>query len=136
MASHFCSLTKHIPKLDRIYVQLVPRSDILQDRQKMVQVEPQDLWSERNSSYALLMRELFNSPPVGNYQHLRIFESGDAADRDAWNMAVEFVKRANNKWRVAEEGVFVRDAGDLAPAAADVDGQPTTLSVNPTMTTQ
>lgn len=54
------------------------------------------------------MRELFNSPPAGNFLHLKKFESGDAADVDAWNMAVEYVKRAGNGWRIAAEGVFER----------------------------
>jgi hypothetical protein len=57
----------------------------------------------------LLMRELFNSPPIMNFRHLRIFESGDAADKDAWSMAVEYIKRANNGWKVVGDGVFERD---------------------------
>jgi hypothetical protein len=134
MASHFSSLTKHCPRLDRLYVQLVPRNDILQNSKKMSQVESEDLWMERNSCYALLMRELFNSPPIGNYKYLQIFESGDAADKDAWEMAVEYVKRANNGWKVAEDGVFVRDAADLSPEPqGGIDGgEPTSLSVNST----
>lgn len=137
MSSHFSSLTRHIPRLDRVYVQLVPRNDIMQNPQKMTQVEAQDLWSERNSCYALLMRELFSSPPVGNYKDLQIFESGDAADRDAWNMAVEFVKRANNKWRVAEDGVFVKDVEVPLSSEGDDGGEsnPSSLSVNPATNT-
>lgn len=132
MASHFNSFTTNLPKLKRLYVQLVPRNEILQDPTKMAQVEAEDLWMERNSCYALLMRELFNIPPVGNYKYLEEFESGDAADRDAWDMAVEYVKRATNEWKVASDGVFVRDTKEKAtvPAAVGKKGKHLTLSVN------
>jgi hypothetical protein len=121
MASHFAALTMHFPRLDGLYVQLVPRSDILDKPEKLIQVERADLWMERNSCYALLMRELFNAPPLLNYKYLQVFESGDAADRDAWNMAVEYVKRVGNGWRTAADGVFVRDPEDLAPEPAEGD---------------
>jgi hypothetical protein len=86
----------------------------------MAQVEAEDLWMERNSCYALLMRELFNIPPPGNYKYLEEFESGDAADRDAWDMAVEYVKRATDEWKVASDGVFVRDKKEKATVPAAV----------------
>jgi hypothetical protein len=132
MSSHFVSLTRKLPRLNRLYVQLVPRNEILQDSSKMAQVEAEDLWMERNSCYASLMRELFNAPPVGNYNYLLEFESGDAADKDAWDMAVEYVKRAANGWKVASEGVFVRDTKEkaTATAAGGEEGEFSTLSVN------
>ena len=77
-------------------------------------VDSEDLWMERNASYALLMRELFTVPPIDNYRFLQSFESGDAADRDAWDMAVEYVKRAGNEWKIAGDGLFVRDLDDTA----------------------
>lgn len=112
-ASHFAAMTMHFPMLDRVYVQFVPRNDILNDPDKIARVETGDLWMERNSCYALLMRELFNSPPVMNFKHLRVFESGDAADRDAWSMAVEYIRRVDNGWKVAGDGIFERDPGYL-----------------------
>ncbi len=132
MASHFASLTTNCPRLNRLYVQLVPRNEILQNASKMAQIEAEDLWMERNSCYALLMRELFSAPPVKNYKYLEVFESGDAADKDAWDMAVEYVKRAAIGWKVAGDGVFVRDKKDLALEAvvAGNPGGPSTLSVN------
>jgi len=127
-SSHFSCLVNHLPRLDRLYTQLVPRSDILQDHAKMSQVEAEDLWMERNGSYANLMRELFNAPPVNNYKHLKVFESGDAADRDAWNMAVEYVKRAGNGWEISGDGVFTRDPGVLEPEPTEGDeGEPSLL---------
>jgi hypothetical protein len=84
----------------------------------MTQVESENLWMERNRCYALLMRELFNVPLIGNYRWLQTFESGDAEDKDGWNMA-EYVKSAGNSagngWKVTEEGVFVRDETDFPP---------------------
>lgn len=109
MSSHFAALTTEFPRLDRLYVQVVPRNNIMQDKRKMKQIEAEDLWMERNSCYALLMRELFTSPPSENISKLQVFESGDAADKAAWHMAVEYVKRAGNGWTVAGDGVFVRD---------------------------
>lgn len=50
-------------------------------------LDSDNLWMERNSCYATIVRELFNSPLIGNYKYIQIFESGDAADRDAWFMA-------------------------------------------------
>lgn len=128
MESHFSNITRKIPRIDRLYVQLVPRNNILDDKFKMKQVEAQDLWMERNRCYALLMRELFNTPPEGNYRYLKIFESGDSADKEAWDMAVEYVKRANVGWKVAEEGVFVRDL----PTSQEEEGEVSALSVNST----
>jgi hypothetical protein len=89
----------------------------------MEMVESEDLWMERNSCYALLMRELFNSPPLHNYRYLEIFESGDAADTDAWQMAVEYVKRAGQGWKVAAEGILIRDPKDLCPEPEEGDDE-------------
>ena len=96
----------------------------------MKQVEAEDLWMERNNCYAMLMRELFNSPPIGNFNTLKVFESGDAADVDAWTTAVEYVKRAGNGWEIAGEGIFVRDPNNKKGHSSDEEGDmSTTLSV-------
>jgi hypothetical protein len=121
MSTHLSSLSNNLPRLDNLYVQLVPRNDILENPSRMAQIEMEDLWMERNSCYALLMREIFNAPPTKNYRYLKVFESGDAADTDAWHMAVEYVKRAGNGWTVPSDGVFVRDAKDLVPEPAEGD---------------
>lgn len=131
MASHFSLLTKGFPRLDRFYVQLVPRNDILNIPEKMAYVQGEDLWMERNSCYALLMRELFSTPPVLNYRYLQVFESGDAADRDAWSMAVEYVKRVNNGWKPVADGVFQRDPKDLTRGTQEgEESNLSSLSVN------
>ena len=130
MQSHFGIITDNFPRLDRIYVQLVPRNNILDDEVRMIGVDSEDLWMERNASYALLMRELFAAPPVDNYRFLRYFESGDAADRDAWDMAVEYVKRAGNDWKIAGDGVFVRDLKDTAVVAEGAEDEGSALPPN------
>lgn len=110
MHAHFSALTEDFPLLHNLYVQLVPRNEILQNKVTMAQVEAEDLWMERNSCYALLMRQLFQTGPIStNFQALKVFESGDAADEAAWNMAVEYVKRAGNGWEVQGDGVIVRN---------------------------
>ncbi|KUJ18325.1 uncharacterized protein LY89DRAFT_615017 [Mollisia scopiformis] len=114
-AKHFRDLVKFLPRLDRLYTQFVPRNQILQDPIRMAQVEATDLWSERNTAYSYLMEQLFNAPPIGSYKYLREFESGDAADKDAWNMAVQYVQRMNGEWKVEKEGVFVRDLAVIGP---------------------
>lgn len=96
----------------------------------MAQVEAEDLWMERNSCYALLMRELFTSPPLENFKHLKIFESGDAADEEAWQLAVEYVKRNSNGWKIASQGVFVKDVKAENPESVEDDAEPSVLSVH------
>jgi hypothetical protein len=108
-STHFHKLTKSLPRLDRLYTQFVPRDNTMKDEVAMSRIDPNDCWLERNSCYAYIMRELFSSPPSGNYCYLKEFESGDAADIDAWKMAVEYVKRAGGGWRVERTGVFVKD---------------------------
>ena len=55
------------------------------------------------------MPKLFDSSSsAGNWRHLQVFESGDAADRESWDMAVEYVRHFGAEWRVEREGVFVK----------------------------
>ncbi|KAH8601727.1 hypothetical protein B0O99DRAFT_588912 [Bisporella sp. PMI_857] len=119
--THFATLGQHMPRLDRLYLQFVPRNDILEDETRMDQVEAEDPWMERNSCYALVMRELSNTPPLGNYRYLKVFESGDAADEGAWLMAIEFVKRAGAGWFVEGPGAFVRELDDAMLATDPED---------------
>lgn len=92
----------------------------------MSQVEATDLWTERNSCYRSIMRRLFNGPPADNYTFLKEFESGDAADRHAWEMAVEYVNQVGSGWKVVADGVFVRD--EVAVVEGDEE-EPSILSV-------
>ncbi|KAK0629501.1 hypothetical protein B0T17DRAFT_489948 [Bombardia bombarda] len=148
LSSHFNNLVSFLPPIDRLFVQLVPRNDILRDPVEMRHIQLSDLWMERNSCYSLIMRELLAdyegveegldhnavddgiSPPVEtNWRYLREFESGDAADRDAWELAVQFVRMSGTGWYVEREGVFAKgprrppseSSDDSAASYADSD---------------
>jgi hypothetical protein len=108
-AAYFGEITNYMPRLDRLFLQFVPRGDMLENDEIMGDIEVTDLWLERNSCYALVMRELFAQPPSRNYRYINTFESGDVADTEAWFMGVEFVKRTSTGWKVLKKGVFVRD---------------------------
>lgn len=111
LSSHVDTLVRALPRVDRLFVQLVPRNDILNDKAEMAHLDMDDLWSERNASYGKIIPKMFDdSDAAGNWRHLVEFESGDAADREAWEMAVAYVE-ASSDWRVEREGVFVRRRG-------------------------
>jgi hypothetical protein len=127
LAGHFGELMHQLPRhLERLFVQLVPRNNILRDPDVMRSIDPQDLWMERNTAYSIVMRELFDQDGDGedpneglNRLALRVFESGDAADREAWRMAVNHVESGGaNGWRVEREGVFVREPKQMGPKGA------------------
>ncbi|KAK3936453.1 hypothetical protein QBC46DRAFT_419216 [Diplogelasinospora grovesii] len=126
LSYHFNTLVAFLPRIDHLFVQLVPRNSILQDREEMRNVDPSDLWMERNSCYGLIMRELLTSDmadkdddaPGSNWRHLRTFTSGDAADEEAWDMAVHYVRTSRSGWRVEGNGIFVRGPPKPAPQAA------------------
>ncbi|KAK3986750.1 hypothetical protein QBC44DRAFT_311019 [Cladorrhinum sp. PSN332] len=133
LSSHFNTLVDHLPALDKLYVQIVPQNDILWDPVEMDHVSPADLWMERNSCYGHIMRQIIahdageltslpNNPSTGlydisnepphNWSCLREFESGDAADEEAWELAVRWVEASGTGWRVEREGVFVKPGLD------------------------
>lgn len=132
LSSHFNSLVRHLPPLDRIFVQLVPRNDILEDPEEMRNIQMADLWMERNTCYGLIMRELFADPETDSddddsdagrangWKELSVFESGDAADQEAWEMACVYVRMSGAAWSVEGDGILVRrserdcEPGDLS----------------------
>ncbi|TEA18554.1 hypothetical protein C8034_v010934 [Colletotrichum sidae] len=132
LSSHFNTLVQNMPRVDRLFVQLVPRNDILQDAEEMRNVDIADLWMERNTSYSMLFRELFDPDPDSPFLELKTFESGDAADREAWEMAVQFVQFSGVQgWKVESEGVFSPKCLKLCvsdDAATGTDGGPMTGS--------
>ena len=47
---------------------------------------------------------------IDKYRFLQSFASSDAtADRDAWDMAIEYMKQPDNGWDIADERMFVRE---------------------------
>lgn len=110
LSTHFDTLVQHLPPLHRLFVQLVPRNDILSDRKEMEHLDMNDLWAERNMAYGSIMPKLFDrSPAAGNWRSLQVFESGDAADRERWELTVDYVHAMGfAEWRAEREGVFVK----------------------------
>ncbi|KAH8896510.1 hypothetical protein GQ53DRAFT_743653 [Thozetella sp. PMI_491] len=143
LSSHFNTLVRSLPPLDRLFVQLVPRNDILQNPEEMRNVLTSDLWMERNTCYSMVMRELLTGSAhendmeefgdgfagaggahTRNWRNLREFESGDAADKDAWDMAVQYVRMSRTGWRVEREGVFVRAPQSQRSSSSDSQSEP------------
>lgn len=112
LSSHVNTLVQFLPRIERLFIQLVPRNEILKDRREMDHLDMDDLWAERNMSYGRIMPKLFDSSDAaGNWRFLGEFESGDAADRESWDMAVDYVAANTATWRVDREGVFVKRRG-------------------------
>ncbi|KAL8334454.1 hypothetical protein RB598_008958 [Gaeumannomyces tritici] len=122
LSAHFATLVRHLPPVDRLFVQVVPRDDddvfgdVLERTRRRLgsrqrPVDPQDLWIERNAAYSLVIRAMVDGRRRGYWRQLREFESGDAADREAWELAVQYVRMAGRAWRVAGDGVFCRREG-------------------------
>jgi hypothetical protein len=107
--THFSNLTRNLPRINRLFVQLTPRDDILSDKKTMAQVEPMDLWMEQNRCDASLMGKLFTRHPSNNYRYIREFESGDAEHEASWKMASEYVRRSRTGWNVGRKGTFMRE---------------------------
>ncbi|KAK6950592.1 hypothetical protein Daesc_007116 [Daldinia eschscholtzii] len=131
LSSHVELLLQNLPKLDRLFLQLTPRPEnrILEEEDEMKHIDPADLWMERNTAYNSLMRELtFAADPAvhpKNWALLRVFESGDAADHEAWDMAVHFIERSGARgWNVERPGVFVKedDQGNSPNFNQEIDG--------------
>ncbi|KAI1140016.1 hypothetical protein F5Y05DRAFT_303674 [Hypoxylon sp. FL0543] len=131
LSSHLEILVQHLPKVERLYVQLAPGSGnrLLEDEDELKYIDPADLWLERNTAYNSLMRELTAGTSLAgiakNWSSLQVFESGDAEDKDSWDMAVEFIKRSGIKgWVEEREGVLVKldEDGNEPGAERDIDG--------------
>lgn len=128
LSSHFYTLLCHLPpRLDRFFVQLTPRpgNRILYDQEQMRQIEMSDLWMERNTAYSYLIGQLTVPNPNNKdrWSALQIFESGDAADKESWDMAVAFLERSGvRNWKAEQDGVLVRvdDEGNATQELRDV----------------
>ncbi|KAK4039908.1 hypothetical protein C8A01DRAFT_16173, partial [Parachaetomium inaequale] len=58
LATQFSMIVYRLPRIENLYLQLVPRNDILLDKTEMDHVNASDLWLERNSCYELVMRNM------------------------------------------------------------------------------
>lgn len=111
LANHINNiLIPRVPALERFFIQIVPRApSFAEDDYRHPAMDISDLWMERNTAYAQLVMAVFDPPPLGLWNSLQCFESGDAIDREAWEQAVRYVIfAAGATWKVAGEGKFVR----------------------------
>lgn len=108
LADHVALLVQHLPRIERLFVQLVPRNDILKDRRQMKGLDMDDLWAERDSTYVHIISSLCGgSSQAGNWRYLREFESGDMTDEEAWGVVGAVL--ASPEWRQDRDGVFRRE---------------------------
>jgi hypothetical protein len=77
---------------------------------------------ERNTAYNHIFSELTQQQGPhensSNWAALKVFESGDAADRETWEMALGSLQRsplAQHRWVSEREGVLVRVDDDGLP---------------------
>lgn len=113
LSVHVHTLVKHLPRINRLFVQLVPQNNILNDRREMAHVDMHDLWLERNSSYTDMMSKFLDVSSnniSGNWAHLDEFESGDTADAEYWDTIVSFVESNSHyaPWRISRTGLITR----------------------------
>lgn len=125
IASHVASLFDGLPKLDRLFLQLTPRpsNHILQDQKQMKHVDRADLWMERNTVYSQLPNELLLEGEQSNWRALKVFESGDAADKASWDMIVDSLQQKGvHNWIAERPGLLVKvnEDGTPAPSRATV----------------
>ncbi|KAI1808797.1 hypothetical protein F4811DRAFT_498930 [Daldinia bambusicola] len=144
LSSHVEILIQNLPRLDRLFVQLSPKPEnrILEEKDEMRHIDPADLWMERNTAYNSLVRELtFAADPAArprNWALLRVFESGDSEDHEAWDTTVKFVEHSGARgWNVERPGIFVKkdEQGNSPDSDREIDGHiglPTT-STKPTL---
>ncbi|KAI1290597.1 hypothetical protein F5Y03DRAFT_54992 [Xylaria venustula] len=110
LASHFEILVEHLPKVDRLFVQLMPKpgNNVLEDSDEIRHIDPNDLWLEQDTSYTALVRKLTGSANDSiNWGSLRVFESGDAAHQKSSEMIFE-----TEDWKVERPGFFTRITDD------------------------
>ncbi|KAI1466262.1 uncharacterized protein F4812DRAFT_436564 [Daldinia caldariorum] len=110
LSSHFEILLQNLPRLDRLFVQLTPRPEnrILEEEDGMKHIDPAD-------------------PAVcpRNWALLRVFESGDSADHEVWDMAVESIERSGARgWKVERPVVLVKEdeQGNNPDLDREIDG--------------
>lgn len=98
------------PQLEELYVQIMPRDVNVKDF-AYGGVDMEDILVERDSIYGLLFAGIFIPEPEPTWEPLRVFETGDAADKLAWAEAVETVAASSSCWEVERRGRLMRNLG-------------------------
>lgn len=113
MATHIQSTiaaSSLVPRhLEEFFIQVMPRGIDLEHDASFQGLEMDDLIMERDSVYGLLFASIFIPGPQREWEPLRVFETGDAADDVAWAEAVETVRASTSRWDVESQGRFVRN---------------------------
>jgi hypothetical protein len=145
LATHFHILVNHLPWVEHFYVQLVPRNDILLDKEEMDHVQPADLWLECHSCYEPIIGNLLagshlgtatadeddingsdqgnHASPGTNWRFLRRFEMNDWEVRED---SPQLAQLSQAGWQYHSEGVF--DKGTV-PTNPSHSGNADPLSV-------
>jgi hypothetical protein len=82
LMSQFRQLVEHLPRIEHLYLQIVPRNNIMMDKQEMGHVQPSDLWLERNGCYELVMRRLLSMRGLPIATMLAFDDDTDSDDDD------------------------------------------------------
>ena len=84
LMSQFRQLVEHLPRIEHLYLQIVPRNNIMLDKQEMGHVQPSDLWLERNGCYELVMRKLLSmrGSPIAALANMDNSDDDDDDDDD------------------------------------------------------
>lgn len=111
-ASHVHHLTRLFSRLDRLFVQLTPQSDLLPDRWQTAQADFMDMSVQRDQCYRVLLHELFDPQLASFHRFLKEVECGDGdSDPGAWTATAEQTTNAvGSRWRLERPGLLVNDS--------------------------
>ncbi len=122
--SHMNRLLTHLPRIDKLYIQLLPIDGLLHDKGAMKNIDLEDLGLQHNTNYIVFLRELTSGPNFENWAHLREFRSSDSVDTEPWQRALSSFRRRGSQWRVVGDGIFVQrvPADPNGSSASESDG--------------
>ncbi|KAH6952492.1 hypothetical protein BKA56DRAFT_625608 [Ilyonectria sp. MPI-CAGE-AT-0026] len=108
----------YCPPVEHLYIQIMPRALDFWQSGKIAHIDFADLCLECDTAYSLIMREVFDPHAEPGLKGLQVFESGDAATEEAWNMAMQYVQiHGLRGWRMKRDGYFVRQTVDKSSEA-------------------
>lgn len=98
-----------LPPVEHLFLQMTPQASNFFPNGIPILGEIADLWLEFDTAYSVVMRELFDREVKSAWKELKAFESGDAANEEAWSMAMQYVQVHGLKgWKMKRKGYFVR----------------------------
>ncbi|KAI0153162.1 hypothetical protein GGR57DRAFT_147033 [Xylariaceae sp. FL1272] len=120
--SHVYTLLENVPVLDRLFLQITPDPDnYIEEDADWENIDKAELWFQRSQTYSLLVRELMAD--LGQ-RKIRVFESGDPADRKVWDLtSAWFLRSGLETWKIVEEGLFLRTRTLKDDSAGDANGE-------------